>query len=153
MRHEVPFSYLERQFGEAETEAILGDLRDLVKTAAFTLGPPVQEFERRLGEMVGVRHIVATNTGTDALILALKALGVGPGDEVITQPNTFYATVGALVAVGAAPVFSQVIELAGLVVLGAVSAGNYAGLDYFIQYKRRQRDDKKKKVAGQEKEA
>jgi len=108
MRHEVPFSYLERQFGEAETEAILGDLRDLVKTAAFTLGPPVQEFERRLGEMVGVRHIVATNTGTDALILALKALGVGPGDEVITQPNTFYATVGAIVAVGAAPVFVDV---------------------------------------------
>ncbi len=56
-------------------------------------------------------------------------------------------------AVGAAPVFYQVIELAGLVVLGTVSAGNYAGLDFFIQYKRRQRDEKKKKVAGQEKEA
>ena len=56
-------------------------------------------------------------------------------------------------AVGAAPVYYQVIELAGLVVLVTTSAGNYAGLDYFIQYKRRQRDDKKKKVAGQEKEA
>ena len=55
-------------------------------------------------------------------------------------------------AVGAAPVYYQVIELAGLVVLVTTSAGNYAGLDYFIQYKRRQRDDKKKKVAGQEKE-
>ena len=56
-------------------------------------------------------------------------------------------------AVGAAPVYYQVIELAGLVVLVTTSAGSYAGLDYFIQYKRRQRDDKKKKVAGQEKEA
>ena len=108
MRSVVPFSYLERQFGEAETEAILEDLRAVVKTTAFTLGPPVLEFERRLGEKVGVRHVIATNSGTDALILALKALGIGPGDEVITQPNTFYATVGAIVAAGATPVFVDV---------------------------------------------
>ena len=104
----VPFNYLDRQFGEAETEAILGELHELVRTCAFTIGPPVLEFERRLGEMVGVEHVIGTNSGTDALILALKALGIGAGDEVITQPNSFYATVGAIVAVGAKPVFVDV---------------------------------------------
>jgi dTDP-4-amino-4,6-dideoxygalactose transaminase len=104
----VPYNYLDRQFDEAETEAILTKLRALVRTGEFTIGPPVLEFERRLGAMVGVKHVVGTNTGTDALILALKAWGVGPGDEVITQVNTFYATVGAIVAVGARPVFVDV---------------------------------------------
>jgi dTDP-3-amino-2,3,6-trideoxy-4-keto-D-glucose/dTDP-3-amino-3,4,6-trideoxy-alpha-D-glucose/dTDP-2,6-dideoxy-D-kanosamine transaminase len=104
----IPYNYLDRQFGPAETEEILGDLRDLVRTGEFTIGPPVLEFERRLGAMIGVKHVIGTNTGTDALILALKALRIGPGDEVITQVNTFYATVGAIVAVGARPVFVDV---------------------------------------------
>ena len=106
----VPYSYLDRQFDADETEAILGELRALVRTGEFTIGPPVLEFERRLGAMIGVDHVVGTNTGTDALILALKALGIGPGDDVITQVNTFYATVGAIVAVGARPVFVDVDE-------------------------------------------
>jgi aminotransferase EvaB len=104
----VPYNYLDRQFDEAETEAILGKLRALVRTGEFTIGPPVLEFERRLGAMIGVNHVIGTNTGTDALILALKALSIGPGDEVITQVNTFYATVGAIVAVGARPLFVDV---------------------------------------------
>jgi len=104
----VPYNYLDRQFGAEETESILDDVRALVRTGEFTIGPPVLEFERRLGAMVGVKHVVGTNTGTDALILGLKALGVGPGDEVITQVNTFYATAGAIVAVGARPVFVDV---------------------------------------------
>src|SRR5207253_6780004 len=66
------------------------------------------EFERRFAAMTRVKHVIGTNTGTDALILALKALGIGAGDEVITQVNTFYATVGAIVAVGARPVFVDV---------------------------------------------
>ena len=104
----VPYNYLDRQFGAEETESILDDVRALVRTGEFTIGPPVLEFERRLGAMVGVKHVVGTNTGTDALILGLKALGIGPGDEVITQVNTFYATAGAIVAVGARPVFVDV---------------------------------------------
>jgi len=104
----VPYNYLDRQFGPAETESILDDLRALVRTGEFTIGPPVLEFERRLSAMIGVKHAIGTNTGTDALILALKALGIGPGDEVITQVNTFYATAGAIVAVGARPVFVDV---------------------------------------------
>jgi len=104
----VPYNYLDRQFDAVETEAVLGKLRALVATGEFTIGPPVLEFERRFAAMTGVRHVVGTNTGTDALILALKALGIGLGDEVITQVNTFYATVGAVVAVGARPVFVDV---------------------------------------------
>jgi dTDP-4-amino-4,6-dideoxygalactose transaminase len=104
----VPYNYLDRQFDAEQTETILGSLRDLVKTGEFTIGPPVIEFERRLGAMIGVEHVIGTNTGTDALILALKGLGVGPGDEVVTQVNTFYATAGAIVAVGARPVFVDV---------------------------------------------
>lgn len=104
----VRYNYLDRQFDEAETEIILDKLRALVRTGEFTIGPPVLEFERRLGAMIGVKHVIGTNTGTDALILALKALGVGAGDEVIAPVNTFYATIGAIVAVGAKPVFVDV---------------------------------------------
>ncbi len=104
----VPYNYLDRQFTDAETDAILEKLRALVKTGEFTLGPAVLEFERRLGEKVGVKHVIGTNCGTDALILGLKAFGVGRGDEVITQVNTFYATVGAIVAAGATPRFVDV---------------------------------------------
>lgn len=104
----VPYNYLDRQFGRAETDEILDDLRILVETGEFTLGPPVLEYERRLGELMQVKHVVGTNTGTDALILCLKALKIGPGDEVIMQTNTFYASAGAVVAVGAKPVFVDV---------------------------------------------
>jgi dTDP-4-amino-4,6-dideoxygalactose transaminase len=65
----------------------------------------VEAFERKFAGYIGVKHAVSTNTGTDALILSLRAVGIEPGDEVITVPNTFYATVGAVVAVGARPVF------------------------------------------------
>lgn len=104
----VRYYYLDRQFGECEE--LWKELRDLVRGGEFTLGPPVCRFEERLAAFVGTRHAVGTNTGTDALILALKGLGIGSGDEVITQPNTFFATVGAIVATGARPVFVDVNE-------------------------------------------
>lgn len=100
---QIDFSYLKRQF--AEPDAYFSDLRELVNSGEFTLGPFVEKFERRFADYVGVRHAIGINTGTDALILALHSLGVGPGDEVITMPNTFIATVGAIVATGARPVF------------------------------------------------
>ncbi len=99
----VDFSYLPQQF--ENSEEIFADLRKLVASCDFTLGPYVEHFEKKFAKYIGVRHAIGTNSGTDALILALKSLGVGPGDEVITVPNTFIATVGAIVDTGATPVF------------------------------------------------
>ncbi len=100
---QVKYAYLGQQF--AEVDEYFEDLRELVASGEFTLGPYVEKFERKFGDYIGVKHVISTNTGTDALILAFKASGVKPGDEVITVTNTFYATVGAIVAVGAKPVF------------------------------------------------
>jgi aminotransferase EvaB len=104
----VPYSYLREQF--ADSEAILRDIKDLLETSAFTLGPAVAEFERGFAKLCQSRHAIGVGSGTDALFLALKALGVGPGDEVITAPNSFIATTGAIVATGARPVFVDVGE-------------------------------------------
>lgn len=106
MSARVAYSYLERQF--ADIDAILEDVRRLVGTGDFTLGRAVAEFEARFARQVGARYAIGVGSGTDALILALQAAGVMPGDEVITAPNTFIATVGAIVAAGARPVFVDV---------------------------------------------
>src|SRR5438067_1281726 len=99
----VPFSYLDRQF--AEVDDYLADLRAFVKTGDFTLGKPLTEFESRFAAACGLPHAVGVGSGTDAIAIALRMLGVGPGDEVITTPTTFIATVGAIVMTGARPVF------------------------------------------------
>lgn len=98
----VPYNYLPQQFSDVDT--IIQEWREMIKTTQFTLGPFVETFEQKFAEFVGAKHCISTNTGTDALILALRAVGVKSGDEVITVANTFYATVGAIVAVGATPV-------------------------------------------------
>ena len=100
---QVKYSYLDQQF--AEVEAHFQDLRKLVASGEFTLGPFVEAFEKKFAAYIGVKHAIGTNTGTGALILSLKAVGVRPGSEVITVANTFIATVGAIVAAGARPVF------------------------------------------------
>ena len=99
----VPFSYLDRQF--ADVDAYLSDVRALVVSGDFTLGAPVREFERRFAALCGLPHAVSVGSGTEAIVLSLRALGIGPGDEVITTPTTFIATVGAIVQAGARPVF------------------------------------------------
>lgn len=99
----VNYNYLNDQF--ADFDSYIPELRALVASAEFTLGPYVDQFEKKFAKFIGVKHVISTNTGTDALILALKSVGVKPGHEVITVANTFYATVGAIVAVGARPVF------------------------------------------------
>lgn len=99
----VPYSYLDRQF--AELDPYLEDIRQVVRSGELTLGPPVKQFEERFAALTGLPYAVGVGSGTDALILPLRAVGVGPGDEVITSPNTFVATVGAIVMAGARPVF------------------------------------------------
>ena len=99
----VRYSPLAQQF--AAPDAIFAALRDLVASGDFTLGRPVREFEDAFAELIGTRFAIGVGTGTDALKLSLKALGVGAGDEVITNANTFVATVGAICEAGARPVF------------------------------------------------
>ena len=104
----IPYSYLREQF--ADSEPILRDIKGLLESTQFTLGPPVAEFEERFARLCGARHAIGVGTGTDALFLSLKALGVGPGDEVIRGANTFIATAGAIVQAGGRPVFVDVLD-------------------------------------------
>jgi len=78
-------------------------MHKVVATGDFTLGKPVAEFERRFAAMIGVKHAIGVGSGTDSLKLALKAAGVGHGDEVITAANTFVSSVGAINEIGAIP--------------------------------------------------
>ncbi|MBI3506696.1 MAG: DegT/DnrJ/EryC1/StrS family aminotransferase [Proteobacteria bacterium] len=99
----VRYSPLAQQF--AEIDEVFAEIRALVASGDFTLGKPVGEFEAQFAETLGVRHAIGVGSGTDALKLPLKALGLGHGDEVITCANTFWATAGAIAEVGARPVF------------------------------------------------
>ncbi len=99
----VRYSPLAQQY--ADPGLIFEELRQLVRSGDFTLGIPVSEFEAMFAEMLGVKHAIGVGSGTDAIKLPLKALGLGPGDEVVTCANTFWATVGAINEVGARPAF------------------------------------------------
>lgn len=99
----VRYSPLAQQF--AEVDSVFDELRALVASGDFTLGKPVREFEEMFAAAVGVKHAIGVGSGTDAVKLPLRALGIGHGDEVITAANTFYATVGAIAETGAKPVF------------------------------------------------
>ena len=104
----VKYSYLAEQF--QDHHAIFESIDELIKSGDYTLGKPVQEFEKKFAKLIDTKYAVGVNSGTDALFLSLKAIGVGGGDEVITAPNTFIATVGAIVATGAKPVFVDVLD-------------------------------------------
>lgn len=100
---QVPFSYLDHQF--SDIDAYLSDIKSLVLSGDFTLGEELRNFERRFAQLCEAPYAVGVGTGTDALAMSLKVLGVGPGDEVISTSNTFIATIGAITMVGAKPVF------------------------------------------------
>lgn len=101
-------NYLQQQF--ADYQEIFAKLEQLVQEGDFTLGRAVHEFEDRIAAMLGAKYCIGVGSGTDALMLSLKAAGIGAGDEVITTPYTFFATVGAIVTAGARPVFADVGE-------------------------------------------
>jgi len=83
-------------------------VKRVLESTVFIGGKEVEEFEKEMAELCGVKHAIGLNSGTDALFLSLKALGVGPGDEVITSPFTFIATAGVIANCGARPVFVDI---------------------------------------------
>lgn len=99
----INHNYLPEQFSDYED--IWQEVKKVVQQGDFTLGKAVDKFESTFATMNGAKYGIGVGSGTDALFLSLKALGIGPGDEVITTPFTFFATVGAIVTAGATPVF------------------------------------------------
>jgi dTDP-4-amino-4,6-dideoxygalactose transaminase len=96
---------------EPYMDEITARISEVARSGRYILGPVVEQFEQELADYLGVRHCVGVGNGTDALTIALRAAGVGPGDEVVVPSLTFYATAEAVVNAGATPVFCDVDRL------------------------------------------
>lgn len=103
----IPLIDLKAQYdslGEKLDKAALG----VLSSANYIMGKTVTDFEKEFSDFIGVKHAISVGNGTDALVVALKSMGIGEGDEVITTPFTFFATAETISAVGATPVFVDV---------------------------------------------
>jgi len=105
----IPFVNVAAQHAPIKAE-LLEAMGRVIDSGMFVLGAEVDELERQFAELCGVKYAVGVNSGTDALIFALRALGIGPGDEVITAANSFIASAGCAAMVGARPVLADVGE-------------------------------------------
>jgi len=103
----IPLIDLERQYMSIFYESNRAVL-EVLKSAKYIMGENVKKFEEEFSAYLGVKHSISVGNGTDALVIALKALGIGEGDEVITTPFTFFATAESIASVGARPVFVDV---------------------------------------------
>lgn len=107
MSSKIPMLDLRPEVEELWPE-LQAKLESVLRSTRFVLGPEVEAFEREVAHWLGVRHAVSLNSGTDALVLGLLALGIGPGDAVATTAFTFVATAEAICRVGARPVFVDI---------------------------------------------
>ena len=103
----IPYINLAGQHA-AIKDQLLAAIERVIDHGQFVLGPEVQEFESRFAQFCKVKYAIGVGNGTDAIILALKALGIGPGDEVISVSNTFISTISSIALVGAKPVLVDV---------------------------------------------
>jgi dTDP-4-amino-4,6-dideoxygalactose transaminase len=104
---QIPLLDLKAQYNTCRDD-IMQAIAEVCESQAFALGPAVSAFEKEIAAYCGCKHAIGVSSGTDALLVSLMALGVGPGDEVITSPFTFFATAGCIVRLGAKPVFVDV---------------------------------------------
>src|SRR5690349_231393 len=103
----MEFIDLKKQYRQIQNSLELR-IRKVMESAQFIMGPEIDELESALAARVGARHSISCSSGTDALLLAMMALGIGPGDEVITSPFTFIATGEMIALLGAKPVFVDI---------------------------------------------
>jgi dTDP-4-amino-4,6-dideoxygalactose transaminase len=109
MPSRIPIVDLEAEYEEIGADVEQAVLR-VLRSGRYILGPETEAFEEELAALVGVAHAVGVGSGTEALMLSLRALGIRPGDEVVTSPFTFFATIEAIVYAGGTPVFADIEE-------------------------------------------
>src|SRR5262245_55638757 len=103
----IPLVDLTAQYRTIQPE-IAEAVRSVLESGQFILGPQVKALEQEMAAYLGTAHAIGVGSGTDALVLALRALNVGPGDEVIVPSYTFFATAEAVMLVGATPVLADI---------------------------------------------
>lgn len=104
---DIPLIDLKAQYRALSVE-LSSTVLDVLSSTNYIMGKPVIEFENSFSKYLGVKHSISVGNGTDALVISLKALGIGQGDEVITSPFTFFATAESISMVGAKPIFIDI---------------------------------------------
>jgi len=105
----IPVLDLRPQLDSIKTE-VMAAIEGVIDSTAFINGPATRAFEEQAAAYLGVRHAIGVNSGTDALVIGMRAAGIGPGDEVITTPFSFFATAESISNIGAIPVFVDIEE-------------------------------------------
>ena len=104
----IPYLPLNKQYPTEMMLELLAAVEEVLKTGVFTLGDQLRKFEAKFAKFHGAKHAIGVNSGTDALMLSLKALGIGEGDEVITTANSFITSVSSIALVGAKPILVDI---------------------------------------------